>query len=266
MYDRTMDAAQVLSKAGALIGDSSRATMLWSLMGGESRPASELAMLANVSPQTASNHLKLLVEAGFVRVRALGRNKFYRLGDRSVAAALEALATAGNGKTVSGGLAQHVAPELVFARTCYDHLAGELGVTILAYLNGMDYLAAHNRDYKLTASGEIFLRTLGMDLASAQTRRRRFAYACLDWSHRVPHLGGALGAVLLEWLLAGGLVVRRKGSRALRITERGQKHLQQAFAIRFARNGGALVQSSAATSAPFERFQFIQSARPVRAQ
>jgi DNA-binding transcriptional ArsR family regulator len=265
MYDRTMDAAHVLSKAGALIGDSSRATMLWSLMGGESRPASELAMLANVSPQTASNHLKLLVESGFVKVRALGRNKFYRLSDGTVAAALESLATAANGKTVSSGLAQQVSPELVFARTCYDHLAGELGVTILAYLQGTGYLEAHKRDYTLTASGEAFLRDLGVNLATAQAKRRRFAYACLDWSHRVPHLGGALGAALLEWLLGGGLVVRRKESRVLRITDRGRKHLQQAFAIRFARTGGALLRPNAAPSAAFERFQFIQSAGPVRA-
>ena len=222
-------------------------------------------MLANVSPQTASNHLKLLLESGFVRVQALGRNKFYRLSDRSVAAALEALATAANGKIVSGGLAQHAAPELVFARTCYDHLAGELAVTILAYLQGMGYLEAHHRDFALTGSGEAFLRKLGIDLASAQTKRRRFAYACLDWSHRVPHLGGTLGAALLHWLLGDGRVARRKGSRRLRITDRGQKALQQAFAIRFARTGGALVRPNAARSAPFERFQFVQSARPIRA-
>jgi len=238
--------------------------MLWSLMGGESRPASELAMLANVSPQTASNHLKLLTESGFVKVRALGRNKFYRLSDGSVAAALESLATAANGKTVSGGLAQHVSPDLVFARTCYDHLAGELGVTILGYLQRTGYLEPHKRDYTLSASGEAFLRNLGVNLATAQAKRRRFAYACLDWSHRVPHLGGALGAALLEWMLGSGLVVRRKGSRVLRITDRGRKHLQQAFAIRFARSGGALVRPDRPL-APFERFQFIQSARPVRA-
>src|SRR5690242_7790185 len=129
-----------LSKAGALIGDASRAAMLWSLMGGEARPASELAMLANVSPQTASNHLKLLVESGFLRVEALGRNKFYRLGGRPVAMALESLAGAVHGKNASAGLAQHAAPELVFARTCYDHLAGELGVAMLARLQRMDYL------------------------------------------------------------------------------------------------------------------------------
>src|SRR4029077_3402448 len=98
-----MDAGLQLSKAASLVGDPSRAAMLWSLMGGESRPASELAMLANISPQTASSHLRLLVESGFLRVEALGRNKFYRLGGRAVAVALESLATAAHGKIVANG-------------------------------------------------------------------------------------------------------------------------------------------------------------------
>jgi DNA-binding transcriptional ArsR family regulator len=235
--------AHNLSKAGALIGDSSRAAMLWSLMGGEARPASELAMLANVSPQTASNHLKLLVESGFLRVEALGRNKFYRLGGRPVAMALESLAGAVQGKNVSPGLAQQAAPELVFARTCYDHLAGELGVVILARLQRMDYLRQHGRDYRLTSDGGKFFSILGIDLKHAQARRRRFAYACLDWSHRVPHLGGALAAALLDWMFHGRLLVRRKASRALRLTDAGQNFLHRTFSIRLARTGTAISPS-----------------------
>ncbi len=243
MYDRTMDAAYALSKAGALIGDSSRAAMLWSLMGGEARPASELAMLANVSPQTASNHLKLLVESGFLRVEALGRNKFYRLGGRPVAVALESLAAAAQGrKSTSPGLAQQAAPYLVFARTCYDHLAGELGVAMRARLQGMNYLREHGRDYRLTPDGEKFLSTLGVDLKHAQAKRRRFAYACLDWSHRVPHLGGSLGAALLDWMFRGRLIVRRNATRALRLTDAGQSRLQQAFAIRLSRTGTVITR------------------------
>ena len=238
-----MDAAYVLSKAGALIGDSSRATMLWSLMGGEARPASELAMLANVSPQTASNHLKLLVQSGFLRVEALGRNKFYRLGGRQVAIALESLATAAHAKSTAAGLAQHAAPELVFARTCYDHLAGELGVAMLASLHRMDYLRRHGRDYRLTSDGEKFFSTLDIDVKHAQTRRRRFAYACLDWSHRVPHLGGSLAAALLDWMFRGRLLVRRKASRALRLTDAGQNLLHRTFAIRLTRAGTAIAGS-----------------------
>src|SRR5579871_4034039 len=137
-----MNAGTSLAKAASLIGDSSRAAMLWSLLGGESRPASELAMLANISPQTASNHLKLLLEAGLVRVSIAGRNKFYRLAGAPVAAALESLAAVVHPHRDPQGIAHHAAPELVFARTCYDHLAGELGVAMLQRMLSRGYLIA----------------------------------------------------------------------------------------------------------------------------
>ena len=235
-----MDAAHFLSRAGSLVGDPSRATMLWSLLGGEARPASELAMLANVSPQTASNHLRLLVEAKFLRVESLGRNKFYRLNGPLVGVALESLAAAAHGKTAQGGIAQHSAPELVFARTCYDHLAGELGVAIRNRLEEMGCLREHAGEYRISPSGEKFLRGLGLDLDSARAKRRRFAYACLDWSHRVPHLGGALGAALLDWMFRQRLLASRKATRAVRLTEAGQKRLAQHFALRLNRTGTAL--------------------------
>ncbi len=242
MYDRSMDAGNYLSRAGALIGEPSRAAMLWSLLGGESRPASELAMLANVSPQTASNHLKLLLDAGFVKRKAMGRNKFYSLGGPPVAAALESLAVAIHGKRGSDGAAHHTAPELVFARTCYDHLAGELGVAILGRLQDKDYLRERAGDFHLTTAGENFLRGLGIDTSGVQAQRRRFAYACLDWSHRVPHLGGALGSALLEWLLRSRAIVRRKASRAVRLTDVGQKQMDRIFAIRVTRSGTAIAR------------------------
>jgi DNA-binding transcriptional ArsR family regulator len=235
-----MDAAQFLSRAGSLVGDPSRAAMLWSLLGGEARPASELAMLANVSPQTASNHLRLLVDANFLRVEALGRNKFYRLNGPLVGVALESLAAAAHGKPAQAGIAQHSAPELVFARTCYDHLAGELGVAIRNRLEETGCLRRQGEDYRISPSGEKFLRRLGLDLDKARARRRRFAYACLDWSHRVPHLGGALGAALLDWMFRQQLLAPRKSTRAVRLTETGQKRLAQHFAIRLNRAGTAV--------------------------
>jgi DNA-binding transcriptional ArsR family regulator len=240
MYDRTMDAVQFLSRAGSLVGDPSRAAMLWSLLGGEARPASELAMLANISPQTASNHLRLLIDARFLRVESLGRNKFYRLNGPLVGVALESLAAAAHGKPAQGGIAQHSAPELVFARTCYDHLAGELGVAIRHRLEETDCLRPEGGEYRISTSGEKFFRGLGVDIDSARARRRRFAYACLDWSHRVPHLGGALGAALLDWLLHARCLTPRKGTRAVRLTDVGQKRLAQHFAIRLNRTGTAI--------------------------
>jgi Helix-turn-helix domain len=222
--------------------------MLWSLLGGESRPASELAMLANVSPQTASNHLRLLVDAGFLKVASAGRNKFYRLASPPVAAAIESLAGAVlRGTPGSGGLAQRVAPELVFARTCYDHLAGELSVAILRSLNARNYLRAHGKDFHLTPAGDEFLSTLGVDVPATRSSRRRFAYACLDWSHRVPHLGGALAAALLDWMMHSKIVARSRTGRAIRLTDSGSQRLAKFFAIRIARDGRSMLDARAAS-------------------
>lgn len=246
MYDRSMDASRILSQAGSLIGDPSRAAMLWGLVGGESRPASELAMLANVSPQTASNHLKLLLDAGFVKATVIGRNKFYRLSGHSVAAALEAMAAAFPGNLRRDGLAHQSAPELVFARTCYDHLAGALGVALLDRLRQKGHLREHASDYHLTSAGEEFFSSLGIDLNGLRAKRRRFACPCLDWSQRVPHLGGALGAALLDWLMSSRTIVRRNASRAVRPTETGEKKLDRIFGIRIAQNGRELAGKTGA--------------------
>jgi|HubBroStandDraft_6_1064221.scaffolds.fasta_scaffold39399_3 DNA-binding transcriptional ArsR family regulator len=246
-----MDAGARLSKAASLIGDPSRAAMLWSLLGGESRPASELAMLANVSPQTASNHLRLLVDAGFLKAASAGRNRFYRLASPPVAAAIESLAGAVLGpSTDSPGAAQRTAPELVFARTCYDHLAGELSVAILRSLSTQNYLRPHVKDFHLTPAGDHFLRTLGVDVPAARSSRRRFAYACLDWSHRVPHLGGALGAALLDWLLHTKMLARTRTGRAVRLTDSGRERLAKLFAIRIARDGRSVVTALERRNAP----------------
>lgn len=236
-----MDARIRLAKAGSLIGDPSRAAILWSLLGGESRPASELAMVANVSPQTASNHLRLLLEAGFLKSTRAGRNKFYRLASPPVAAAIESLAGAVLGSaTPAEGTAERTAPELVFARTCYDHLAGELSVAILRSLNAHRYLRAHAKDFHLTQTGDVFMRGLGVDVEKARASRRRFAYACLDWSHRVPHLGGSLAAALLEWMLRGRLLARSKTGRAVRLTDLGHERIARIFSVRIARDGRAI--------------------------
>jgi DNA-binding transcriptional ArsR family regulator len=234
-----MNATVSLSKAASLIADPSRSAMLWSLLGGESRPASELAMIANVSPQTASNHLRLLLDAGFLKAESAGRNRFFRLATPTVGVALESLAAAVGGKI--NGIAQHSAPELVFSRTCYDHLAGELGVAILNRLREKNYLREQERDYRLTTSGARFLDALAIDRDGTTAKRRRFAYPCLDWSQRVPHLGGALGAALLAWLFHSKTIARQRGTRAVRVTDTGRKVLNEAFQIKLNRLGTAML-------------------------
>lgn len=239
-----MNSANRISWTAALIGDPSRTAILCSLLGGESRPATELAMLANVSPQTASNHLRMLLNAGLLKVAVVGRNKFYRLSGPAVATALESLAVAVPGTRCLAGAAEQSAPELVFARTCYDHLAGELGVEILNRLQAKDYLRERSEGFALTAAGEDFLQAAGIDVARAQAQRRRFAYGCLDWSHHVPHLGGALGAALLDWLLRSRILVRRRASRAVRLTDMGEKQMDRFFGIRTRRNGIAIAHKN----------------------
>jgi DNA-binding transcriptional ArsR family regulator len=227
MDDRT----DVLARAAAHMSDPSRAAMLWSLIGGKNRPASELAMLANVSLQTASNHLARLVKAGFVTVAPIGRNRFYRLNGSDVAAALESLAALGSRELRRSGSAQRSAPELIFARTCYDHLAGRLGVAIFERLCQDGYLESDGADLAVTAVGKSALGALGIDIPFACKSRRRFTHGCLDWSERVFHLGGALGAALLEWLLQEEALASSRGSRLLRLTDRGITLLKREFAI-----------------------------------
>lgn len=241
-----MDASDSVFRAASMIGEPSRATMLWSLLGAESRPASELAMLANISPQTASNHLRQLLDAGLVKVHPIGRNKFYALAGPAVAASLESLAVAGRATTPALSVASHTAPELVFARTCYDHLAGELAVAILRRLESTKRLQPRAGEFRLTRSGEQFFETtLGLHLSSVRAKRRRFAYACLDWSQRVPHLGGALGAALLEWMMRSKIVVPCRSSRAVRLTDYGRMQLNRLFHISHNHAGNLIVTGSA---------------------
>jgi DNA-binding transcriptional ArsR family regulator len=242
MYDRIMNAVTSLSKAAALIADPSRSAMLWSLMGGEARPASELAIIANISPQTASNHLKLLLEGGFLSAEAIGRNRFYKLRTHAVGVALESIA-ATIARTPSG-TAQQSMPGLVFARTCYDHLAGELGVALRKRLQERNVIRESGRDYDLSASGKRFFTDLRIDCAAFAGKRRRFAYPCLDWSQRVPHLGGALGSALLDWLLGSKAVARQHGSRAIRVTHHGRKALSDVFGIELNRLATAVRNGS----------------------
>jgi DNA-binding transcriptional ArsR family regulator len=234
-----MNAEQRLAGIARIIGDPTRAAMLWSLMGGEARPAGELALIGNVSNQTASNHLAHLRDAELVILQVRGRNHFYQLRDTSVAKALESLMhLACPEPTRNGnGLAARVAPELMLARTCYDHLAGMVAVQITKTMQDRRWINVDRNNFQLSASGKGHLASMGIDLRVAKGSRRRFAYPCLDWSERVAHIGGALGAALLNWLIEKKAVVRIRDSRAMRITIAGRGVLEQHFGL--VMHGGA---------------------------
>jgi DNA-binding transcriptional ArsR family regulator len=220
-----------IAEAAALIGNPSRATMLSALMDGRALTATELAYSAGVTPQTASGHLSRLTEAKLVEVEKQGRHRYYRLANRHVAHALEALMN----------LAVHGAPRhrptgprdeaMRFARTCYDHLAGQVGVALTRSLLNDDIIKESNGAFEITPAGETRLEKLGIELASLQKGRRAIASRCLDWSERTPHLGGALGAALLKELEARRWVLRAKGTRAVTLTQAGGEGLRSQFGI-----------------------------------
>lgn len=239
-----MNAERRLADIARSIGDPTRAAMLWSLMGGEARPAGELALIGNVSNQTASNHLAHLRGAKLVTLQVRGRNHFYRLRDTSVAKALESLMHLARPESTkrADGVVARVAPELMLARTCYDHLAGSVAVQIAKTMQDRHWINVDRNDFQLTASGKEHLASIGIDLKVADGSRRRFAYPCLDWSERVAHIGGALGASLLNWLIEKKAFARICDSRAMRISIVGRGLLEQRFGI-VVSVGGSVVSS-----------------------
>lgn len=212
------------------MGDPARALMLDLLMDGAAHSASALAEAAGVSPQTASGHLARMRDARLVGVDAKGRHRFYRLGGHRVAEAVEALALAADDLPCKE--ASPPVRDIRTARTCYDHLAGRLGVALTQALIKAGYLRLRGEEFSLTSSGRRFLEEdLGVDVEAALGKRRRFARACLDWSEREPHLAGALGAALAERSLQAGWVVRQAEGRGLTVTRKGQSVFRRRFGL-----------------------------------
>lgn len=220
-----------VSTIAAAIGEPARARMLYSLMDGHARTSTELAVVAGVSPSTASVHLQRLKSANLVRVIDQGKHRFYSLEGPQVARALEGL-------SVLAGLPRKkfvpgTPSELRTARTCYDHLAGTIGVALHDRFHVLGWLARAtsraDKSYSVTAEGEKAFAALGLDLTAARSLRRRFAPPCLDWSERRPHIGGALGAALLKLALRRKWVEQHLDSRALHITRLGHREMQARF-------------------------------------
>jgi DNA-binding transcriptional ArsR family regulator len=210
----------------ALLGDPTRATMLDALMDGRARPAGELARRAGIAPSTASEHLARLVAGRLLVVEPRGRERRYRLASAEVAEVLEALSRLGSEAPASSLRAASRSEALRAARTCYDHLAGRLGVAVTEGLVAREVLLVRDGSFELTEDGEVFLVELGVDVAGARARTRVFARACLDWSERRPHLAGALGAALADAALDHGWVRRRPNDRALSVTPDGNEALR----------------------------------------
>jgi DNA-binding transcriptional ArsR family regulator len=207
--------------------------MLYWLVDGHARTSTELAMVAEVSPSTASAHLNRLKTEHLVKVFIQGKHRYYSLEGPHVAGALEGLSVLAG--VSRGQFVPNTPSRLRAARTCYDHTAGTLGVSLHDRFKALGWLSASSTGsadaYDLTPDGTKAFAALGMDLDATRTLRRRFAYACLDWSERRPHIGGALGAALLQIALKRKWVLQDLDSRALSVTSLGRREILTRFGL-----------------------------------
>jgi len=212
-----------LARAAAMVADTARSRMLGHLLSGDFATAGELAAVAAVTPATASGHLGQLLEAGFVVCEPRGRHRYYRLAGAEVAHALEALARVAEVGARESAWSRPERARLREARCCYGHVAGRLGVRLFEPLLAQQGLRAEAGGYLLTDAGRAWFAGLGFS-APPPTAKRRYAYACMDWSERRDHLAGQLADALLAHCLAQGWL-RRADGRALEITPAGRGQL-----------------------------------------
>jgi DNA-binding transcriptional ArsR family regulator len=220
-----------VSRIAAAMGDPARLRILYCLMDRHARTSTELAVVAGVSPSTASVHLSRLKTERLVKVLAQGKHRYYSLEGPEVARVLEGLSV------LAGGSQNQFVPgtpsRLRSARTCYDHMAGTLGVALHDRLMVLGWLSNGPADesYDVTAKGARALEALGLDVQGARTLRRRFAFGCLDWSERRSHVGGAMGAELLRLALKRKWVTQDLDSRALSVTTFGRREMLDRFGL-----------------------------------
>jgi DNA-binding transcriptional ArsR family regulator len=224
-----MHAAPQMAEVASLVGDPARANILCALLDGRALTAGELAFVAGVSPQTTSGHLAKLHDARLIDLCKQGRHRYYRLAGSHVGQMLESIMTVAltgpprfQPRTKSDDQLRH-------ARTCYDHLAGELGVGIADCLIEREHVILGNEAGEVTENGAAFLSKLGVDLSIARARRRVFCRPCVDWTERRPHIGGAVGAAIATRCFELKWIERNRDGRALTITSTGRLGLIETF-------------------------------------
>ncbi|GII32286.1 ArsR/SmtB family transcription factor [Planotetraspora mira] len=219
-----------IAPVAALIADATRAAMLTALLDGRALAAGELARMAGVTPQTASAHLARLRDGGLITMISQGRHRYFRLSGPDVAQVLEVLATISERPAVRSLRQSRQARLLQEARTCYDHLAGRVGVEVYdALLREGHLVESDEGSCEVTSSGRDAVTAFGVDLDAVRLSRRKFAPACLDWLERRPHLGGALGAAMFERMVALEWLARGTTRRAIEVTAAGRAGLESTF-------------------------------------
>lgn len=216
-----------LAQIARLIGEPARVAILSALLSGESLPAGELARRAGVAPATASEHLARLMEGRLIVRRRSGRHTYYALTGAEVATVLESLARL----TAPVSRRRYSADEtaLRFARTCYDHLAGTLGVLLTRTMLDRQLIA--DSDFALTTRGAEWLNSLGIDVTQLGRGRRVLTRPCLDWTERRDHLAGSVAAALTARMLEMRWITRIDGTRAVRLTQRGREGLRRSLEL-----------------------------------
>lgn len=230
-----MEREPSIAAVAALIGDVGRAAMLATLLDGRALPAGELAAAAGLSAQAASAHLGRLTDGGLLAVEREGRHRYYRLAGPGVAAILESIA-AHAGHPLRPGTPRHTSPQaraLRHARTCYDHLAGELGVAVAAALEARGLLApGEGKRLDVAPTGAAwFAAALGIDVTALRPGRHGTACRCLDWTERRHHVAGPLGARMLQRCCDLGWLTRLPRSRAMTVTPKGRRAIKQEFGV-----------------------------------
>jgi len=222
-----------IARVASLLGDSARADVLTALMTDRALTATELAAIAGVTKQTMSAHLSKLLDAALVAVDQQGRHRYFRLADEDVADLLESLMGVAFRTGAIRLLSSPREPALRKARICYDHLAGEFGVTAYEALLGHGAFAMSENELRLSESGVEWFRRLGIDTDAASRQRRTFCRPCMDWSERRHHLAGSLGAALLSRIHALKWATRDKNSRVIRFTPRGLRSFRDLCSTSF---------------------------------
>lgn len=226
-----MDHEPDIATVAGLLANPARLAMLEVLLDGGSHPAGDLARQARVAPSTASGHLAALVQGRLVDVQRIGRQRQHRLAGPAVAQAMESLALLAAPRPVSSLRQATQEEHLQRGRTCYDHLAGQLGVALADALRDRGAIRQVGETFDLTRRGQTFFEALGLDVLASRKLRRGFTLACRDWTERRFHLGGALGAALCGRLLELHWIRRRPSSRAVLVTQEGLIGLRTRFGI-----------------------------------
>ncbi|MES2375332.1 MAG: helix-turn-helix transcriptional regulator [Bacteroidota bacterium] len=221
-----MEPDDQFATVAGIIAEQARANMLWNMLDGRAYTAGELALVANVSPQSASNHLNKLLEAGFIKADKQGKHRYYSFARPEVAYAIEAIGNliphkkeAHNKRFVNG--------DIQYCRTCYDHLAGKIAVDLTQSLINKQILVLGDNEFTVSADGEHWFGQMGLDVSTIRKAKRNFAKPCLDWTERKHHLSGALGAAMLKQMYDLHWIRPKANSRIVILTGNGETELSK---------------------------------------